>query len=516
MLTTPRTTQPEGNSGAETLELLNRGELFLAAGNLVDARVQLEQALNLQPGNEKGKNLLGLTYFKLGQYDGAAQLYEGLVQENPADTTLRVNLGLVYLKTNALSRAIHEFATAIELVPDHRKAHNYLGLALAQSGQYERAREHFVLAGSDLMAEKMAQAVAAATASGVGREPLEHRAVSEFDQDLVPVVSEFDQPGGDAEVALELEPLELGLEDLSPESAEQSFELMGDPEQDPEAMNPGPPELQSPEYSVPPVAAGASYVQEMSLEEAQWQEEEPRTIHYEPPLEVSPIQLQAPPSEPMRPPPFPGKLSELAPAVQVFHEPPAEPFVVQADLVEITISGELLTRLAGLISYSGVLDLKPERKRFRGRLTDRGFGEGDTQMNRARGQGVLLLNPGKQVFLPTELEGEAAYFREDVVFAFEDSLLFENGRLPSEIAPDLDLVYLRGKGRLLLSLRAPPRSLEVSPTRPLMVPLENLVGWFGSLTPRISILNFDELGNVLRAGVELSGHGFVLFHASMS
>jgi hypothetical protein len=254
----------------------------------------------------------------------------------------------------------------------------------------------------------------------------------------------------------------------------------------------------------------------MSAEQAQWQEEGSPLVNYEPPLEEGPIQLHSPPAEPMPAPAFPNRLSELAPAVQVFHEPPAEPFVVEPDLIQIAVSGELLTRLTGLISYSGVLDLKPERKRFRGRLTDRGFGEGDFQMNRARGQGVLLLNPGKQVFLPTELQGEAAYFREEVIFAFEDFLLFENGRLPSEIAPDLDLVYLRGKGRVLLSLRAPPKSLEVNPARPLMVPLENLVGWFGSLTPRISILSFDEMGNVVRAGVELSGHGYVLFQAPMS
>ena len=83
-----------------------------------------------------------------------------LVRDNPVDPTLRVNLGLVYLKTNALQRAVREFETATDLAPEHKKAHNYLGLALAQAGEYGRAREHFVLAGSDAMAEKMARAIA--------------------------------------------------------------------------------------------------------------------------------------------------------------------------------------------------------------------------------------------------------------------------------------------------------------------------------------------------------------------
>ena len=48
----------------------------------------------------------------------------------------------------------------MELAPDHAKAHNYLGLALAQAGEYGRAREAFLHAGSEAMAEKMARALA--------------------------------------------------------------------------------------------------------------------------------------------------------------------------------------------------------------------------------------------------------------------------------------------------------------------------------------------------------------------
>src|SRR5262249_4104997 len=96
-------------------------------------------------------------------------IYDTLVRANPADPTLRVNLGLVFLKTNFLVRAIREFQTAINLAPDHKKAHNYLGLAFAQAGEYARARDHFLAAGSEAMAEKMAQA--AVSYSGDGSTP---------------------------------------------------------------------------------------------------------------------------------------------------------------------------------------------------------------------------------------------------------------------------------------------------------------------------------------------------------
>ncbi|MBE2251511.1 MAG: tetratricopeptide repeat protein [Myxococcus sp.] len=143
----------------EFLSALYKGGELLAAGKIVEARSHLETASQLAPKNEKAQNLLGLTYFKLGLFDQASDIYERLVRENPADPTLRVNLGLVYLKTNNLPRCIKEFETATDLEPDHKKAHNYLGLALAQAGDYAKAREHFVLSGSEQMAEKMARAL---------------------------------------------------------------------------------------------------------------------------------------------------------------------------------------------------------------------------------------------------------------------------------------------------------------------------------------------------------------------
>src|SRR5260370_7838627 len=139
----------------EFMQQIYRGGELLTEGKVIEAREHLERAVQLDPRNEKCKNLLGLTYFKLGVFDKAAETYGRLVSANPADPTLRVNLGLVFLKTNFLARAIREFETAIDLAPDHKKAHNYLGLALAQAAENERAREHFLLAASDVMAERM-------------------------------------------------------------------------------------------------------------------------------------------------------------------------------------------------------------------------------------------------------------------------------------------------------------------------------------------------------------------------
>src|SRR4051812_36905551 len=87
----------------EFLAQLYKGGELLAAGKVNEAKDHLERAYQLHPKNEKAQNLLGLSYFKLGLFERASEIYELLVNDNPADPTLRVNLGLVYLKARSSS-----------------------------------------------------------------------------------------------------------------------------------------------------------------------------------------------------------------------------------------------------------------------------------------------------------------------------------------------------------------------------------------------------------------------------
>lgn len=522
------TTAPaESEDGEGFLPLLYQGGELLAAGNVTEAKDYLEKALSLQPDNERGKNLLGLTYFKLGHFERAAQLYEGLVQENPADPTLRVNLGLVYLKTNELSRAIHEFTTATDLAPDHNKAHNYLGLALAQSGQYGKAREHFLLAGSEAMAEKMAQAVAEASApdSDAGLPPT--MPSEQIDGALDTGVALGTRSEAPSQVDPFAEPA-LGSA-VEPAAVDAAYAQTS-----PQATWMGPDGTAVPPSTVggeigfnDQPGSGRQVGDQLGFNDQPGSVAPDRSAARPARVTVFPpngqlASLAGSPSSGWLPQPdgtafLPSaKLMELAPALRILDKAPTEPFEVRSDLVLITVREELLTRLSGLLAYGGSVVFKPERKRFRGRLTDRGFGDGPEQMTRATGNGILMLDPNKRIFLATQVGGASAYFREDVVFAFEKSLAFENGRLPSDMTPDLDLVYLRGQGEVLLCPGGPLRSVEVTTARPVTVPLENMVGWYGSLTPRISILAFDENGKVIRAGVELSGDGFLLFSSPLS
>lgn len=422
---------PKSPVDEEFLQQLHRGSELLAQGRLTEARQLLERAWQLYPQHEKGRNLLGLAYFKLGLFDRAAEVYEALVRDNPVDATLRVNLGLVYLKTNALQRAMREFESATDLQPDYKKAHNYLGLVLAQAREYGRAREHFLLAGSDVMADKMAKAMAG---------------------------ERFAQPARSGS---------------APASASRP------------ASTPPPAELEASAALV----AGESPPEE-SLEDAT--PEVPGVAAFRPGTEA-PV------------------LSQLLRAVALVEAGRANPFRVGSGGFAALVDGELLTRLEGLVAFSGQLQFLPEVRRFKGRASEQPFGEGARRLVRASGQGMLFIEAAEaRSFLVVELGNESAYLREECLFAFEESVSFENGRVPSAgEGPGLDLVHLGGQGRVLLGLDGVLRSVAINHESPVTVPLSPLVGWQGKVMPRV--VPWGEGGSEpSRAAVELSGEGFAL------
>ena len=92
------------------------------------------------------------------------------------------------------------------------------------------------------------------------------------------------------------------------------------------------------------------------------------------------------------------------------------------------------------------------------------------------------------------------------VFAFEEAVAFENGRLSSgQIS--VDMVHLKGHGAVLLKLEGTLKAMAVPAGTPLKVPLSRLVGWYGHVSPRVM------MGFVGQASVELTGEGYALLSA---
>jgi uncharacterized protein (AIM24 family) len=188
---------------------------------------------------------------------------------------------------------------------------------------------------------------------------------------------------------------------------------------------------------------------------------------------------------------------------------PAETFSVSEAGLGIAVRREIRARLDGLFATQGRVAFAQETKRFRGRAIEKPFGEGTARMHRVTGEGVLLYRTQGRRFSALDLGPDAAYLREEVLFAFEDGLAFENGRVPSSISAELNLVHLRGRGRFLLVTAGEPVSIDVSASAPLRVPLGALVGWIGGLTPRVCALLDDSAAPVVVA-VELAGEGRVI------
>lgn len=871
------------------LGALYRGGELLASGKIIEAREHLEKAHELEPKNEKAQNLLGLTYFKLGLFDLAAQVYGQLVQENPADPTLRVNLGLVHLKTSDLERSIREFETATDLEPGHKKAHNYLGLALAQRGDYQRAREHFLLAGSEQMAEKMERAVQLRSSPSITIDlsPASERAPTATDRPLPPLASPLateppptppelpavqergetleaspDAPSRLAHASSEAAalpapsstetpallthaPTEAPPAVLPPTSAETPADLASAPSEalavlapapaeppvdlsptsveppvvlerapaeapavpvptsaeapaplvpssteTPAALAPAPAEAPSGESAVPseapstaspitslasdwgdhvPETSAAMALPEFVIEEvpevqgpepfqftgdepaasrsmddahlipvddalepvdvhmehlppdgapipslgaevgrrssplptapegSMWMTEhladiplqpEPRPAassdsgpvwspapwvdaappgpaepHWEPPPEgvswsneaptdlgalgtsepaagalagasgsgtfepeagdtapmgarwdseatpvpssaapwssretpvvppvgppdgstprgdgaspegpaltpeaiaeavardapshwtepgLAPSETPTPPEGPSddshwvmkpvsavlanttrqrapvtetwvpraAPAPSPGfsampsqRLAELGDPSSWAHESTDDPFQLGPAGLAVTVGGEMLLRMAGLVAMMGSLQVRPEPRRRRGRPTAEPFGEGPWQLHRVSGHGVVYIE-GTSGFHSLDLsdqgaasvDDDGAYLREELVFAFEESVAFDNGRLTDELGQCLELVHLAGHGRVLLRLDGGLKAMPVPPGTPTLVPVSRLVGWFGRVTPRLVALGGQ-------GAVELTGDGFAL------
>ncbi len=222
-----------------------------------------------------------------------------------------------------------------------------------------------------------------------------------------------------------------------------------------------------------------------------------------------PVRMAAPGATQAHRPAIPGEALGAWAASRVVQAGGGETFSVSGSTLAVAVRGELRVRLDGLFATQGRVTLAGEVKRFRGRATDKAFGEGAARMHRVTGDGVLLFRTADRRFTALDLGADAAYLREEALFGFEGGIAFENGRVPSTISAELHLVHLRGRGRFLLATEGEPVTLEVAAGAPLKVPLASLVGWVGTLTPRVCAL-VEDAGAPVVVAVELTGEGRVI------
>jgi tetratricopeptide (TPR) repeat protein len=204
----------------------------------------------------------------------------------------------------------------------------------------------------------------------------------------------------------------------------------------------------------------------------------------------------------------PQPLSEFATTRLVRLEDGDEPFEISAGGVLIVrVRDKMFSRTEGVDVTGGELDYEPAQRRSRGQSRTEPFATGGRAMFQVTGQGHLLAAPLGGQFTAVTLDDDIFYLREDLVFAFEPVLRWENGHVPGS-RERIPMVQFRGSGAVAFRTERPLLSVKLAQDRVLYVDATALAGWIGRVVPRAVTPADGGPGSELF--VECTGEGVVL------
>ena len=441
----------------EFLFHLYRGAELLQDSRVHEAKEELEAALDLQPRDPKGQDLLAVVYFRLGLYPRAIQIYEQLQRDNPRDMALMINVALCYLKTGQAQAAREALDQLVQLAPDNKRAWGYLGLAYERLGDLEKAEQAFERAGHAQMAKRVA-----------AQRELGASATSTQGPD-VPAAMRIEDAAIRATAAVAFQELDSG---------ELSFALAE-------------PALRR-------------------TESGTWRAIELGTAVRAPSVPPPPPALPQAHSAPPRPTPParpPRALAEIVASSQIATSD-ARVRLHNSGMVVMNAPEGFAARLGAVRAYAGMLKTSVLERQTRTPSPEPFGGLGNPLM-RMTVQGPVLLGPrSAHRLVPIGVEDDALFLREDIVLAFDLALTFENGRLAFGEGDAVAVAQFRGLGAVVIELIDPIVSLEVTQLRPVSARREALVGWLGRLLPRA--MPISESPGSQRGLLSFSGEGTVL------
>ncbi len=486
-------------------QYLVAGSEHLRHGRLPDAQRAFLAAIEAQPGHPKALALLGLTYFRGGHYAEARPIYEELVGALPHDASHHLNLGLVYLKIGDAERAIVELEKSRALDPSQGRAVSYLGLAYARAGRFVEAYGAFLRAGQNDLAREIEQhlSVEQKQAIEAAQRPVEAQPTTVSGRFVMPTVV---TPTGRAMtvnpelVAPAAPTVAIGKPAPVAAPAPVPAPVAAAPTQDEEdeiafIEDSGPSTDDDPVFTAEP--SGRAAVEAPKVDRnAPIEVRAPRPLGVPLPTPsagaISRAVAQAAPSAavagsgtrvaPGARPPQP--LSELATARLVRPEDGDHPFEVSgAGVLVVRVDGKMFTRTEGVDVTGGELAYEAAHRRARGRDATEPFAINGRAMYAVSGKGHLIASPLGGQFTAVQLDDDIFYLREDLVFAFEPQLRWENGHVPGSRARLL-MVQFRGTGAVAFRTQRPLLAVKLAPERVLYVDAMALAGWIGRVVPR--------------------------------
>ncbi|MGE0869160.1 MAG: tetratricopeptide repeat protein [Kofleriaceae bacterium] len=527
-------------------EAVGRGADLLKQGRLEQAQKAFRIAHELDPGNARVLALLGLSYFRGNQYAEARPIYEDLVEKAGTDASHRLNLGLVYLKLGEADKAISSLEASRALDPSQGRAVSYLGLAYARAGRYAEAYRSFLLAGQNELASEIEGNLTPAERDGIhhqlGRTP--HGTIGE---DGVVIPRTMSQPIAVARTTTPTAGIATprtttpprGVDDRPPISSQLSHpeivieKLASDAPSVPMVpARSGASVIDSPFGPIPahgpmtaPAGASPPGVATLSNDPAVRMTDSmqfilPRAPAPEPMPGQSMITSAVAAAEPSAVvtrasprtqaggmPPRP--LSELATDQLIRPEDGEEVFEISpSGSLTIRITDRMLTRLDGVHLLGGDLSFELAMRRARGHQTEQKFDYNGDPLHTVSGKGYMVAVPaGNRTFTSVELDDDILYLREDLVFAFEPSLRWENGNVPG-LRGHFPVVQFRGNGALTMRLVRPLVRVKLPSQGVLLIDPNRLAGWIGRVIPRAVVPpSGAPLGTKC---IECTGEGVVL------
>ena len=483
-------TSPLGAEDRFEQHLIAGGEL-LRQSRLAQAQQELEAALQLVPENPKALALLGLAYFRGGKFDRARPVYERLVKAAPLDGSYQLNLGLVYLKLGEADLAIDALEKSRDVDPSQNRAVNYLGLAYARGGRFVEAYRAFLLAGQADLAREIAENLSPEVRAEIERSirkpaeapPPPPRAAEPPPPPPAP------PPPAPAAAAPEPEPAPQVAEPAAPVAE-------ADPSESQKFINAALSEEASAEESKELVITTGAV-------------EEPakgaisRAVAKATPASDGATGLRvAAGSRPPQP------LSEFATSRLVRPEDGDHPFEISAGGVLIVrVTDKMYTRTEGVDVTGGKLAYEPAMRRARGQNRAEPFETDGRPMFSVTGKGHLIAAPVGGQFTAVSLDDDIFYLREDLVFAFEPALRWENGHVPGS-SNRVPIVQFRGHGGIAFRTERPLLAVKLAQEKVLYVDASALAGWIGRVVPR-AVTPADR-GPASELFVECTGEGVVL------
>nr|MBA2542135.1 tetratricopeptide repeat protein [Deltaproteobacteria bacterium] len=487
-----------------------RGSDLLKQGKVADAQRAFRQALDIDPENQKIMALLGLTHFRANELDAARPIYEELVELAPTDASHRLNLGLVYLKLNDAERAINSLEASRSLDPSQGRAVSYLGLAYARAGRYAEAFRSFLMAGQNELATEIEVNLTQTERDGIlaqlGRPP--GGPIAKAPEPMVarksikaPAEPRTKPPGA---------PPKRSPDPSPPSSSAIAIQMTGSG-----SIQIVKPEHSSPEITIEPEpATNITASQRFVLSSRETTELQARS-------QAVPVAIQSSrlsqavasvvPASTSAARTMSGAyaaraLSEIATEELIRPDDSADAFEIEVNgALLIRVTDRVLTRLEGVHVTGGDLSYEVATRRSRGHQTDEQF---ERPMHVVSGKGYLIAMPPKdQRFSAVQLDDDILYLREDLIFAFESTLRWENGNVPG-LRGKVHVVQFRGDGALALRLARPLTRVKLPPSGLVFVDAERLAGWIGRVIPRAVV---SPLGGPLGTTcVECTGEGIVL------